>query len=584
MIERFLPKTAFSSQEDFIRNFHIRVPENFNFAYDVMDEWAKEQPEKLALLWTNDKGECIRFTFRDLKEQSDRAAAYLMSLGIGRGDMVILMLKRRYEFWLCMLALHKIGAVAIPATHLLTGEDIVYRCNRADVKAIVCAGEENITRHIMDAIPESPSLEVLISVGPAIPEGFHDFHKEWVSAPQFVRPEHVNVNSDTMLMYFTSGTSGEPKMVAHDFTYALGHLATGVYWHNLNEDSIHLTIADTGWGKAVWGKLYGQWFAGAVVFVYDHEKFTPADILGKLQDYHITSLCAPPTIYRFLIQEDFSKYDLSALKYCTTAGEALNGAVFDRFKELTGIELHEGFGQTETTMTLGTFPWTTPKPGSMGLPNPQYGIKLLKPDGSFAENGERGEIVIDLSKGRPLGLFKEYYRDPELTAKAIHDGYYHTGDVATMDEDGYYWFVGRNDDIIKSSGYRISPFEVESVLMTHPAVVECAVTGVPDEVRGKIVKASVILAEGWRDKAGDDLVKELQTYVKTHTAPYKYPRQIEFVTELPKTVSGKIRRVEIRSNDNGKADEALKELRRILFEDSPASWTTKNVAWMDSLL
>ena len=584
MIERFLSQTRFTSQKDFEENFHIIVPDNFNFAYDVMDVWAEEAPDKLALLWTNDKGECIRFSFRDLKIQSDRTAAYLTSLGIGRGDMVMLMLKRRYEFWLCMLALHKIGAVAIPATHLLTGEDIVYRCNCADVKAIVCAGEKVIMGHILDALPKSPSLQVLISIGPEVPEGFHDFHAEWTDAPKFERPDFVNGNDDTMLMYFTSGTSGEPKMVAHDFTYALGHLSTGVYWHNLSEDSLHLTIADTGWGKAVWGKLYGQWFAGATIFVYDHEKFTPADILQKIQDYKVTSLCAPPTIYRFLIQEDFSKYDLSALKYCTTAGEALNGAVFDKFRELTGIELHEGFGQTETTMTLGTFPWNTAKPVSMGIPNPQYKIRLMKPDGSFAADGERGEIVIDISGGRPLGLFKEYYRDPKRTAETMHDGWYHTGDVATMDEDGYYWFVGRNDDIIKSSGYRISPFEVESVLMKHPAVVECAVTGVPDEVRGKVVKATIVLAQGWRDKDREDLTKELQTYVKTHTAPYKYPRRIEFVDELPKTTSGKIRRVEIRSNDNGKAEEALRKIREALFGETPASWSTHNVAWMESLL
>ena len=583
MIERFLNQTKFSSQQDFIENFHINVPEHFNFAYDVMDAWAEEKPDKLALLWTNDKGACIRFTYRDIKEQTDRTASYLMSLGIGRGDMVMLMLKRRYEFWLCMLALHKIGAVAIPATHLLTSEDIVYRCNRADVKAIVCCGEKVITGHIAGAMAGSPSVEVLVSVGPDVPEGFHDFHAEWLEAPEFVRPES-NETDDIMLMYFTSGTSGEPKMVAHDFTYALGHLATGVYWHNLDEHSLHLTIADTGWGKAVWGKLYGQWFAGAVVFVYDHEKFTPADILHKIEEYHITSLCAPPTIYRFLIQEDFSKYDLSSLEYCTTAGEALNGAVFDKFKELTGIELHEGFGQTETTMTLGTLPWTTPKPGSMGLPNPQYGIELIKPDGTPAQVGERGEIVVNISKGRPLGLFKEYYRDPELTASVMHDGYYHTGDVATMDEDGYFWFVGRNDDIIKSSGYRISPFEVESVLMKHPAVVECAVTGVPDEIRGKVVKATIVLAEDWKARKGDDLVKELQNYVKTHTAPYKYPRQVEFVDELPKTISGKIRRVEIRSTDNTKAEESLRKIREAIFGEAPASWSTNNVAWMESLL
>src|SRR5574344_1870938 len=378
MVERFLKQTTFTSQEDYKKNLQFIIPEHFNFAYDVMDVWAEEQPDKLALLWTSDQNEEIRFTFKDLKEQTDQTASYFQQLGIGHGDMVMLILKRRYEFWLSILALHKLGAVAIPATHLLTDKDIVYRNNRASVKAIVCDGEDVILGHIAKAMSDSPTVKTLISVGPNVPDGFHDFHKEWKKAPKFTRPEHVNTNDDTMLMYFTSGTSGEPKMVAHDFTYALGHLTTGVFWHNLHKDSIHLTIADTGWGKAVWGKLYGQWFAGAVVFVYDHEKFTPADILHKLEEYHITSLCAPPTIYRFLIREDFSKYDLSSLRYCCTAGEALNGAVYNKFLELTGIHLMEGFGQTETTMTLGTFPWMKPKPGSMGVPNPQYNIDLLK--------------------------------------------------------------------------------------------------------------------------------------------------------------------------------------------------------------
>jgi acetyl-CoA synthetase len=552
MIERFLTQTKFSSQEDFKKNFHIIVPENFNFAYDVMDAWAAEKPDKLALLWTNDKDECIRFTFKDLKEQTDQTASYFQSLGIGKGDMVMLILKRRYEFWLSILALHKIGAVAIPATHLLTDKDIVYRDERASVKAIVCAGEDVIVEHIKKALPASPSVKIVISVGPNVPEGFHDFHQEWKKAPAFVKPEHVNTNDDIMLMYFTSGTSGEPKMVAHDFTYALGHLVTGVYWHNLHENSLHLTIADTGWGKAVWGKLYGQWFAGATVFVYDHEKFTSRDIMRKISQYHITSLCAPPTIYRYLIREDFSQYDLSSLEYCCTAGEALNGAVYQKFYELTGIQMREGFGQTETTMTLGTFPWMKPKPGSMGVPNPQYDIDLLRADGTPAEDGEKGQIVVRTDKGKPLGLFKEYYRDEKLTREAWHDGVYYTGDMAWRDEEGYYWFVGRADDVIKSSGYRIGPFEVESALMTHPAVVECAITGVPDELRGFVVKATVVLGKDWKDKAGDALVRELQNHVKKTTAPYKYPRIIEFVDELPKTISGKIRRVEIREKDSKK--------------------------------
>ena len=499
MVERFLQQTAFRSQEDYRKNLHIRVPENFNFAYDVVDAYAEEQPDRKALLWTNDQSAEIQFTFADMKRETDRTASYFQSLGIGKGDVVMLILKRRYEFWFSILALHKLGAVVIPATHLLTKKDVVYRCNTAGIKAIVAAG--------------------------------------------------VNANDDIMMMYFTSGTTGEPKMVAHDFTYPLGHISTGCFWHNLHDGSLHLTIADTGWAKAAWGKLYGQWLAGANIFVYDHEKFTPADILHKIEQYRITSLCAPPTIYRFLIREDLSKYDLSSLEYCTTAGEALNGAVYDTFKQLTGVRLMEGFGQTETTLTLATFPWMEPKPGSMGVPNPQYEIDLLTPDGRSAEDGEQGQIVIRTDKGKPLGLFKEYYLNDELTREVWHDGVYYTGDVAWRDEDGYFWFVGRADDVIKSSGYRIGPFEVESALMTHPAVVECAITGVPDEIRGQVVKATIILGEKYRTQAGEALIKELQNHVKRITAPYKYPRIIEFVEELPKTISGKIRRKEIRNGD-----------------------------------
>ena len=549
MIERFLTQTRFTSEEDYREHLHFNIPENFNFAYDVMDVWAEEQPDKVALIWTNDEGEEKIFTFADLKRESDQTAAYFASLGIGHGDMVMIILKRRYEWWLTMLALHKLGAIAIRATHMLTKHDIVYRNNRASVRAIVCVGEDYVLTQVSDAMSESPTVQTLISVGPEVPDGFHDWHKEWQNAPAFVRPNHVNTNDDTMLMYFTSGTSGEPKMVAHDFLYALGHLVTGVFWHNLSEDSIHLTVADTGWGKAVWGKFYGQWFAGAAVFVFDHEKFTAEKLLRKIEQYHITSFCAPPTVYRFMIREDFSQYDLSSLRYCCTAGEALNAAVYDKFYELTGIRLMEGFGQTETCMTLGTMPWMTPKPGSMGKPNPQYNIDLLRPDGTSCEDGEKGQIVVRVGDVKPLVLFKGYYRDDQLTRKAWHDGIYYTGDMAWRDEDGYYWFVGRIDDVIKSSGYRIGPFEVESALMTHPAVVECAITGVPDEIRGMVVKATVVLGKEWKDKAGDALVKELQNHVKHETAPYKYPRIIEFVDELPKTISGKIRRVEIREKD-----------------------------------
>ena len=552
MIERFLKQTHFESVEDYNKNLEFIIPEHFNFAYDVMDAWAEEAPEKLALLWTNDQGEEIRATYAQLKEQSDQAASYLQSLGIGKGDPVMLILKRRYEWWIIMLALCKIGAIVIPATHMLTKKDIIYRNTRASVKAIICVDDAYVTGQIQLAMPESPTVKQYITVtdhGKPIPEGFRDWQAEWKQAPKFVRPAFVNNNEDTMIMYFTSGTSGEPKMVAHDYLYAMGHLTTGVFWHNLHEGSLHLTVADTGWGKAVWGKFYGQWFAGATVFVFDHEKFNADTLLRQMEKYKVTSFCAPPTIYRFMIREDLSKYDLSSLQYCCTAGEALNPAVFDKLKELIGLNIMEGFGQTETTMTLGTFPWMTPKPGSMGIPNAQYNIDLLRADGTSCEDGEKGEIVIRVGDKKPIGLFKGYYRDEEKTREAWHDGIYHTGDMAWRDEDGYYWFEGRIDDVIKSSGYRIGPFEVESALMTHPAVVECAITGVPDDIRGMVVKATVVLGKEWKDKAGDDLVKELQQHVKKETAPYKYPRIVEFVDELPKTISGKIRRVEIRQKD-----------------------------------
>jgi len=553
MIERFLKQTSFTSVEDYNKNLEFIIPENFNFAYDVMDAWAEEKPDGLALLWTNDQGEEIRATFKDLKEQSDQAASYFQSLGIGKNDPVMLILKRRYEWWVVMLALCKIGAIVIPATHMLTKYDIVYRNTRASVKAIVCVDDPYVVSQIQAAKAESPTVKQYITItdhGKPIPEGFHDYQSEWKQAPRFVKPTFVNDNDDTMLMYFTSGTSGEPKMVAHDYLYAMGHLTTGVFWHNLHEGSLHLTVADTGWGKAVWGKFYGQWFAGATVFVFDHEKFNADTLLRQIEKYRVTSFCAPPTIYRFMIREDLSKYDLSSLEYCTTAGEALNPAVFDKFKEKTGIQMMEGFGQTETTMTLGTFPWMTPKPGSMGIPNAQYDIDLLRADGTPCEDGEKGEIVVRVGDKKPVGLFKGYYRDDEKTREAWHDGIYHTGDMAWRDEDGYYWFEGRIDDVIKSSGYRIGPFEVESALMTHPAVVECAITGVPDDIRGMVVKATVVLGKEWKDKAGEELVKELQQHVKKETAPYKYPRIVEFVDELPKTISGKIRRVEIRQRDN----------------------------------
>lgn len=551
MLEKYLKKVEFDSLEDFQKNFEIIVPDNFNFGYDVVDEWARTNPDKLALLWTNDEGAEVRYTFADIKRKSDQVASFYQSLGIGRGDCVMMMLKRRAEFWFSIVALHKLGAVAIPATHLLTPKDLIYRANSAHIKMIVSADEPIMIQHVNDCLKDAPSVKVLVATGSYCEGNWHSMDEGMKNAAPFVRPEYVNDNHDISLLYFTSGSSGNPKMVAHNFLYPLGHIVTAKYWHNVNEQSLHLTVADTGWGKAVWGKLYGQWLSGAAVFVYDHEKFTPANILEAMAKYKVTSFCAPPTIYRYLIREDLSQYDLSALKYCTTAGEPLNPSVFEFWKEHTGLDIHEGFGQTETAMTIGTFPWMKPKPGSLGVPNPAYDMDLLTNDGRSAEDGESGEIILHTDKRLPLGLFEEYYHNPELTKTVHNNGIYHTGDVAWRDSDGYYWFVGRTDDVIKSSGYRIGPFEVESALMTHPAVVECAVTGVPDEVRGQVVKATIILAKEYKDVPDKEaLIKDIQNHVKKVSAPYKYPRVVEFVDELPKTISGKIKRVEIRNKDS----------------------------------
>lgn len=549
MLENFLQQTEFSDFADFTSNYKLIVPDNFNFGYDVVDAWAEKEPNKKALLWTNDHGECREFTFAEIKKYTDQTAAYFQSLGIKKGDIVMVILKRRFEFWFSIIALHKIGAIIIPATHLLTKKDLIYRNNAADIKAIVAVGEELIIEHINDSMPESPTVEMLISVGPIVPETWLDFHKGISEAAPFTKIEKITDNDDTLIISFTSGTTGNPKMVKLDCVYPLAHIITAKYWHNLHENSLHLTIADTGWLKAVWGKLYGQWIVGACVFVYDHEKFTPATMLEMIQKYRITSLCAPPTIFRFLIRENIEHYDLSSLEYCTIAGEALNPSVYNQFLKLTGVQLKEGYGQSETTLSIFTSPWTEPKPGSMGLPSPHYDIDLLTPDGRSAEAGEQGQIVIRTDKRYPEGLFKGYHRNDELTNEAWHDNIYFTGDVAWRDEDGYFWFVGRADDVIKSSGYRIGPFEVESALMTHPAIVECAVTGIPDEIRGQIVKATVILSKEYKDRANHHLVHEIQEHVKSVTAPYKYPRIIEFVNELPKTISGKIRRTEIREKD-----------------------------------
>ena len=545
LADRYLKKSHFSSLSDFQQNLELIVPENFNFAYDIVDEYARTEPGKTALVWANDKGEHRVFTFSELKNQSDRTASWFQSLGIGRGDMVMVILKRRYEFWFSVLALHKLGAVCIPATHLLKKKDLVFRNNSADVKAIVTVGEEGVLEEVERSLSDSPSVKLLISVGPLVPPGWNNFHSGISNSSPFRKPETVNSNRDISMLYFTSGTTGNPKMVAHDFTYPLSHITTALFWHNVSNGGLHLTVADTGWAKAVWGKLYGQWLGGCAVFVYDHDKFSPSDVLRLIDQYRITSFCAPPTIYRYLIREDFSGYDLSSLNYCTVAGEPLNAEVYNRFLQQTGLKLMEGFGQTEMVVAIATWPWMEPKPGSMGVSNPLYDIALLHPDGKPCEEGETGEIVIRTGTTTPPGLFIGYYRDEERKAYVWSDGLYHTGDLAWRDEDGYYWFVGRLDDVIKSSGYRIGPFEVESALMEHPAVVECAVTAVPDEIRGQVVKATIVLAPNYYP-GNDNLKKEIQEHVKQSTAPYKYPRIIEFVNELPKTISGKIRRVEIR--------------------------------------
>lgn len=557
MIGQFLNKTVFDSYEDFMLNFKVKVPDNFNFGYDMVDAIAAKDPDRAALLWTNDNGVELKFSMSDISRLSDNIASYFQQLGIGHGDMVMLMMKRRWQFWPTIVALHKLGAVVIPATHLLTPSDIEYRCNKADIKMIITADDPVIIDHVERAIPLCPSVRIVMTTGASPSDHWLSLETAFQDPKPFKRPARVNNNDDVMLMYFTSGTTGEPKMVAHDFTYPLGHIITAFCWQTLDKSSRHLTLADTGWGKAVWGKLYGQWICGAEVFVYDFDKFVPSELLDILARYEITSFCAPPTVFRFLIHENISSGTLPSLRYCTIAGEALNPSVFEDWKRLTGISLMEGFGQTETTLTVGTYRWMTPKPGSMGRPGPQYNVEVVDKDDKPVAAGEQGEIVIHVDGGKPLGLFKEYLHDPELTSRTIRNGLYHTGDIARIDSDGYLWYVGRIDDVIKSSGYRIGPFEVESAVMTHPAVAECAVTGVPDPIRGQLVKATVVLVPAWRDKAGDQLAKDIQKHVKNVTAPYKYPRVIEFVEELPKTISGKIRRVAIRQADNSTDNQKL---------------------------
>lgn len=563
-----------------LETFSVHYPDNFNFGYDIVDDIAMNDPDRRAMIWCNPEGEEHIFTFADMKRWSDKTANFLVDQGIKRGDYVLVVLRRHYQFWFVATALAKIGAVMVPATFMLKEHDLEYRLNGASISSIICTSVGEISQIADNVIDECPTVtsRILVNgagggttkyddegnliavagtVGAALSgeegicaasierEGWVDFNSG-VRAASEVFERRDTVAADPMLMYFSSGTSGNPKMVLHNSGYAVAHLITAKHWHNVQPDGVHFTIADTGWGKAVWGKYYGQWLMEACVLTYDFDRFNAGEILSLISKYQVTTLCCPPTMYRLMMSENFDAYDLSSLQYSTTAGEALNPDLFNFWKEHTGLTIFEGFGQTETPLTIANLKHSTPRSGSMGKPVPLYDVEIQRDDGSRCNTGETGEICIRMEP-RPAGIMMEYYRDPEKTANAIYDGWYHTGDTAWVDEDGYFWYVGRNDDVIKSSGYRIGPFEIESELLEHEAVRECAVTGVPDPVRGFAVKATVVLADGFT--GSDELTRELQAWVKHRTAPYKYPRIVEYVDALPKTVNGKIRRVAIRQKD-----------------------------------
>ena len=530
-------------KEGVLDGITFKNEDKFNFAFDIVDAIADRTPDKLAMLHlSSDKTE-RRFTFSDIKRHSAMAANYLESLGIKRGDKVMLVMKRHYQFWFVLTALHKMGAVAIPATNQLMKHDFEYRFALADVKAIVCTGDGDVALQAEQAAEAFPGILKIMTHGSR--PGWFDFDGEYEKyGDVYERKPDAPCGADPMLMFFTSGTTGYPKLAWHDYRYALGHYITGKYWHNVNPDGLHFTISDTGWGKALWGKYYGQWMSEAPIFTYDFDRFHADDILPLFAKYHITTFCAPPTMFRFFIKEDLSKYDLSSLEHTCTAGEALNPEVFEQWKRATGLSIMEGFGQTETTLSVCNLAGTTPRVGAMGKPSPLYDVDVVDPDGNSVPIGETGEIVIRLDHGTPCGLFRGYYKDPEKTAAAFRGGVYHTGDTAWRDESGYLWYVGRVDDVIKSSGYRIGPFEIESVIMELPYVLECGVTAVPDEIRGQIIKAVVVLVNG--KEGTEELKKEIQKYVKEHTAPYKYPRIVEFRDSLPKTISGKIIRNQLR--------------------------------------
>jgi acetyl-CoA synthetase len=547
MGERLTPSTY----EEFVAAFRLHVPEGFNFAFDVLEAIAATDPERPAMVHIGPDDTRREYDFAYFSRESSRLANALEVLGVGRGDRVMLILYRRVEFWVAMLALHKVGAVPVPSPALLTSHDIEFRVTYAGIAGAIV--EEGVVARVDAVRAACPTLSTLIQVGgTAVPAGWHSYGQITASAPDgYPRREGSAGGSDPLLIFFSSGTTGMPKMVEHTHTYPMGHLTTGLYWHDLRPGDLHFTLADTGWGKAVWGKFYGQWMAGAAVFTWDFRgKFEPEKLLELISEHKVTTFCAPPTVYRFLIRLDLSAWDLSALRHCTTAGELLNDGVFHAWKKATGLPIYEGYGQTESVLQIATFPFMEPKPGSIGKPAPGWDIVLLNDSGRPCATGEEGEICVRIDPSRPVGLFTGYLNEPEKTARVMTNGVYHTGDKAWVDEEGYFWFLGRTDDLIKSSGYRIGPFEVESALITHPAVVEAAVTGVPDPDRGQVVKATVVLAQGFTPS--ERLTEEIQAHVKKVTAPYKYPRIVEYVQELPKTISGKIKRAEIRERDQRK--------------------------------
>lgn len=559
MLEKFLPRTEFDSYEDFKANYKVNAPKDFNFGWDIVDGWAEEKPDNRALVWCDDDGEEKVFTFADMKKLSNRAANYFKSLGIHKGSVVMMILRRRYEYWICASALIKLGAIIIPGTLQLAKHDLVYRANAANIEMFIALDDDYVVDQIAQTAAEAPSVKYLM-LADGHREGWLNLHDGMEGqSEELARPEgeERTHNEDIMQIYFTSGTTGMPKMVCHNYLHPLGHIVTAKYWQGVQENKLHMSVSDSGWAKFGWGKIYGQWICGATVFCYDMKKFIPTNLLQKIQDYKLTTFCAPPTMYRFMLQEDVASYDLSSVQRWCTAGEPLNPEVVNRWREYTGYTIREGFGQSEGTVLVANYPWFEPKAGSMGKPSPIYDIKLINADGNEAEDGEEGEITVcNLRENYPVGLFVGYYRDEAMTNEAIGSGAYNLKDVAWRDSDGFYWFVGRHDDVIKCSGYRIGPFEVESALITHPAVVECAITAAPDPIRGQVVKATVVLAKGYTPS--DELTKELQNHVKKNTAPYKYPRIIEYVAELPKTLGGKIKRAQIRREDAEAAQNSAK--------------------------